>query len=42
MDKPEETGTWTMDSFILKLRERGLVSDEVARRYLLDPGLLET
>jgi len=42
MAEPEETGTWTMDSFILKLRERGLVSDEVARRYMLDPDLLET
>ncbi|HUV39069.1 MAG TPA: ATPase, T2SS/T4P/T4SS family, partial [Planctomycetota bacterium] len=28
MNDPDETGTWTMDSFILKLHERGLVDDE--------------
>ncbi len=37
MKAPEESGTWTLDSFILKLHERGLVDSESARRYLLDP-----
>ena len=41
MSAPEETGTWTMDSYILKLHERGLIDDETAGRHLLDPGLLE-
>lgn len=42
MSSPEETGTWTMDSYILKLHERGLIDDETAGRHLLDPGLLES
>jgi len=42
MNDPDETGTWTMDSFIMKLHERGLVDDESARRYLIDTELLET
>ncbi|HUW59002.1 MAG TPA: ATPase, T2SS/T4P/T4SS family [Planctomycetota bacterium] len=42
MASPEETGSWTMDSFILKLHERGLVDDEAARRHLLDVSALES
>ena len=42
MTSPEETGTWTMDSFILKLHERDLVDDEAVRRYLLDASALES
>ena len=42
MVDPDETGTWTMDSFILKLHERGLVETEAARRYLLETDALET
>ena len=42
MVDPDETGTWTMDSFILKLHERGLVDAEAARRYLIDTKALET
>ena len=41
MKSPEETGTWTLDSFILKLHERGLVDTDAAKRYLLDAGTLE-
>jgi len=42
MTAPDETGVWTMDSFVLKLHERGLVDDETARRYLLDRDVLES
>jgi len=42
MTSPEETGTWTMDSFILKLHERDLVDDEAVRRYLVDTSALES
>jgi len=42
MADPDETGLWTMDSFILRLHERGLVDDETARRYLLDRDVLDT
>ena len=41
MKAPQEAGTWTLDSFILKLHERGLVDAEAAKRYLLEPGALE-
>ena len=36
-----EASTWTLDSFILKLHERGLVDDETAKRHLEDPSALE-
>ena len=42
MTDPDETGLWTMDSFILRLHERGLIDDEAARRYLLDHDVLDT
>lgn len=42
MTSPEEAGTWTLDSFILKLTERGLVEEETARRYLLDVKAMES
>ena len=41
MSASEGAGIWTMDSFILKLHERGLVEDETAKRYLRDPGVME-
>jgi twitching motility protein PilT len=42
MTAPDETGLWSMDSFILKLHERGLVDDEAARRVLLDRDVPES
>lgn len=41
MKSPQESSTWTLDSFILKLHERGLVDAEAAKRYLLNAGGLE-
>jgi twitching motility protein PilT len=41
MKSPQESSTWTLDSFILKLHERGLVDAEAAKRYLLSAGGLE-
>jgi twitching motility protein PilT len=41
MSSPEDGASWTLDSFILKLNERGFIDSEVAKRYLLDAGALE-
>ena len=41
MKTPDDSGIWAMDSFIMKLRERGLVDDDTARRYIADPELLD-
>jgi Tfp pilus assembly ATPase PilU len=40
--RPDESGAWTMDSFILKLHERGLVDAETARRHMINPAMLES